>query len=384
MIVIEFAFWTTVSLVVYVYAGYPILLWVMRVFSGSKPVMFGDYQPAVTLIISAFNEADIIAAKVRNSLEIEYPRSRLEILIVSDASDDGTDEIVQALGVDGVHLLRMQERSGKTLGLNAAVEVATGDILVFSDANAMYKPNAIQMLVRNFYDSTVGAVVGESTYSDALNDAEKIESTYWNYEVAIKGLESQLGSVVGGDGAIYAIRKELYRPMTADALSDFVNPCQIVEQGRRCLYERDAISVEEAAGSFDKEFRRKVRIVNRAWRATMSMKRLLNPFKFGFFSIELLSHKLLRWLVPFMLVVVVVLNALLVTRHLIYEIVLGLQVFFYVLAGLGTMLRKHRELSLILYVPYYFCLVNVASARGIFEVYLGKTYTTWSTARTSN
>ena len=381
---IEFIFWTLVVLVAYVYGGYPVLLLVLRGLGRGKPVAPDDHNPSVTLIVSAFNEADIIAEKIENSLSIEYPCDLLDILVVSDASDDGTDEIVKGYAGDRVRLLRMQERGGKTLGLNEAVKVAGGEIIVFSDANAMYEPGAIKALVRNFGDSTVGAVVGESTYSDSANDAERSESAYWRYETAIKRLESLLGSVVGGDGAIYSIRRELYRPMRADALSDFVNPCQIVEQGRRCLYEPDAVSIEEAAGSFDKEFRRKVRIVNRAWRATMSMKHLLNPFRYGFFAVELLSHKFLRWLVPLMLAALMVLNVALLPRHPVYQITIGLQGLFYLLAIVGEVLRKQRNLPMVFYIPYYFCLVNVASARGILEAYFGKTYTTWSTARARN
>jgi len=278
----------------------------------------------------------------------------------------------------------MTDRGGKTLGLNEAVNTASGEIVVFSDANAMYRPSAIRALVRNFSDPDVGAAVGESTYTDSANDAEKSESAYWRYEIAIKRLESQLGSVVGGDGAIYAIRKALYRPLAADALSDFVNPLQIVEQGKRCVYEPGAVSVEEAAGSFEKEFRRKVRIVNRAWRATMTMKRLMNPLQHGFFSLKLISHKFLRWLVPFFLIAILAANVSLVGEHVIYQISLGAQVLFYTLASLGQLKRQRGELSQVLYVPFYFCLVNIASLRGIIEAYRGKTYTTWSTARVDN
>lgn len=169
--------------------------------------------------------------------------------------------------------------------------------------------------------------------------------------------------------------------MAADALSDFVNPLQIVEQGRRCVYEPNAISVEEAAGSFEKEFRRKVRIVNRAWRAMMSMARLLNPLRFGLFAWELVSHKLLRWLVPGFLVAVFALNLALLGRSPVYQLTLAAQLLFYALAAVGAVLRGRQDLAMLLYVPFYFCLVNIASARGIFEAYRGKTYTTWSTAR---
>jgi len=382
MLAVEIIFWVSVGLVVYVYFGYPLLLWVLEKMTGGKPVHADDIRPRVTLIVSAYNEEAVVGEKIRNSLQADYPADLLEVLVVSDASDDGTDGIVEGFDDTRVRLLRMPERGGKTVGLNAAAKQATGDVLVFSDANAMYRPDAIRALVRNFADPAVGAVVGESTYSDSQNEAEESESLYWRYELAIKRLESSLGSVVGGDGAIYAIRRELYRPMRADALSDFVNPCQIVQQGRRCIYEPEAVSVEEAAGSFEKEFSRKVRIVNRAWRAVMSMKSLMNPLRHGFFSAKLLSHKLFRWLVPLFLGLALAANVALVAESGFYQVSLGLQLLFYALAIAGSRRGPDARMPMLVYVPYYFCLVNIASARGIFEAYRGQTYTTWSTART--
>lgn len=375
-------FWLSAALVVYVYFGYPLLLFLVKSLTGGRTVRHSDELPPVTLVISAFNEEGVIEKKIQNSLALDYPRELLQILVVSDASTDRTDDIVRAFADDGVNLLRMSERGGKTLGLNAAVEASNGEVVVFSDANAMYKGDSIRMLVRNFTDTEVGAVVGESTYVDPSSQAEQSESAYWRYETAIKAAESSLGSTVGGDGAIYAIRKDLYRPMSADALSDFVNPCQIVEQGYRCLYEPSAVSIEEAAGSFEKEYRRKVRIVNRAWRATMTMTQLLNPLRFGFFAIQFISHKLLRWLVPLILIVVITSNAYLLHSGLFYVMAFWAQVAFYILAFVGKVVSGIRELPTWVAIPYYFCLVNIASAQGILESYLGKTYATWSTART--
>ena len=384
MLILEIIFWSAIGTVTYVYLGYPVLLRLLYRLTGGDPVAAEDILPRTTLIISAFNEATVIAEKIRNSLAVDYPMNLLEILVVSDASDDGTDEIVGAFKENNVRLLRMADRGGKTVGLNAAADQASGEILVFSDANAMYRQDAIKALVRNFADPDVGAVVGESTYSDSSNNAEESESLYWRYETMIKQLESALGSVVGGDGAIYAIRRALYQTMPADALSDFVNPCQIVQQGLRCVYEPKAVSVEEAAGSFEKEFSRKVRIVNRAWRAVMSMRSLLNPLRHGFFSVKLISHKLLRWLVPLFLIVAFIANAVLFQEHWLYQLTFALQVLFYGIAAVGALKGPGATLSPAIYVPYYFCLVNAASARGIVEAYRGETYTTWSTARTNS
>lgn len=384
MAIIEIGFWTLLGTAFYVYAGYPILLWIVRVIRGRDDVDIAEIEPTVTFVISAFNECEVIDGKLENTVTIDYPSEKLDIVVVSDASDDGTDQLVEDFVAENVRLLRMDDRGGKTLGLNAAVASSSAEILVFSDANAMYDPQSIRVLVRNFNDRDVGAVVGESTYEDSTSDAEESESSYWQYETAMKRLESAIGSVVGGDGAIYAIRREHYRPMSADALSDFVNPLQIVKRGHRCIYEPAAISVESAAGSFEKEFRRKVRIVNRAWRATFSMPELLNPLQHGFFAIQLISHKLLRWLMPFIMILTFVTNAMLVGEGTLYGLVFLGQIAFYAVAIAGALLRQTRQLPAVVYIPFYFCLVNIAAGRGILEAYRGKTYTTWSTARSDD
>lgn len=374
-------FWALVALVVYVYAGYPLFLALIHRLGGGRQVSHREIEPYVTLIVSAFNEQAVIAEKIENCLLLDYPKEKLQVVIVSDASEDRTDEIVSGFAAQGVELLRMPERGGKTVGLNAAVARARGDIIVFSDANSMYRPDALRALVRNFADPDVGAAVGESGYVEPGLESERTEGLYWRYETAIKRLESAIGSVVGGDGAIYATLKSLYIPMEADALSDFVNPLQVVRSGRRCIYESDARSYERAAGTFEKEFRRKVRIINRGWRALFRMRGLLNPFRYGMFSFALISHKLLRWLVPFYLLGILLLNFLLWDAGVIYQVALGFQVSFYLLAFCGHVLRNEPQMSSWFSIPYYFCLMNAASAMGIVDAFRGKTYTTWTTAR---
>ena len=379
---LEWLFWTLVVLTGYVYAGYPLLVWGLARFARRQPSETPAELPRVSLLISAFNEADCIAEKLDNSLALDYPRDRLEIIVVSDASDDGTDELVGGYADRGVRLLRMESRGGKTLGLNAGVDAAGGDIVIFSDANAMYRDDAVRRLVAPFVAEDVGAVIGESTYAEPDDDSGRSESLYWRYETAIKRHESAIGSVVGGDGAIYAVRKELFRPMSADALSDFVNPLQVVEQGRRCLYEPRAVSYEDVAGSFAKEFKRKVRIVNRAWRAVWRLKHLANPFRYGGFALKLWSHKILRWLVPFMLLGILGLNIALLPVSSVYVATALLQAVVYVLAVIGFLNRHRAAQPAWLHVPFYFCLVNYASAMGLIEGLLGRKYVTWTTART--
>ena len=339
-------------------------------------------EPPVTVIVSAYNERQVIGAKLENCRSLDYPADRFEVIVVSDASDDGTDDVVLAAG-GTIRLLRMEARGGKTVGLNAALRAARGDIIVFSDANAMYERDALRKLVQNFADPQVGAVTGESRYQIGTNDAStESEGTYWSYEIWIKALESSLGSVVGGDGAIYAIRRGLYLDLAPGDLSDFVNPLQIVAQGYRNVYEPEAISWEGGAEGYGAEFRRKVRIVNRAWRATFKMRRLLNPLRYGFFAFQFMSHKVLRWLVPWLMALVLVANLLLAMASGLYAVLLAGQLVFYGLALAGWALAGRAGLGArITSIPYYFCLVNLASLVALVEVFGGKEYRTWSSSR---
>jgi cellulose synthase/poly-beta-1,6-N-acetylglucosamine synthase-like glycosyltransferase len=375
-------YWGSLALLAYVYIGYPMLLVIAARGLRRKTVERRVDLPRVSLIISAYNEAKVIGKKLRNSLALEYPRERLEILVVSDCSSDQTDEIVRSFGRHGVKLLRMPERSGKTAGLNEAVRHARGEVLVFSDANAEYDRQAIARLVRNFADPEVGAVTGESRYLVEENDAStESENAYWRYELALKKLESALGSLVGGDGAIYAIRKSLYRELDQADLSDFVNPLQIVQQGYRNVYESEAVCYEGGAEDFAAEFRRKVRIVNRAWRATWKMRGLLNPFRYGVFAVQFLSHKVLRWLAPVFMLFLLVANIVIAQRSTFYAVTLAGQALFYTAALTGWLLSRSGNPIFLMNVPYYFCSVNLASLVGMLQALGGRTYTTWTSSR---
>jgi len=313
-----------------------------------RPIARDHCEPGVTLVISAYNEEGVIGAKLENSLALDYPSELLEILVVSDYSDDQTDTIVQNFGDPRIRLLRLPARSGKTAG-----------------------------------DPTVGAVTGESRYADDLADpSTESESAYWHYELRIKAFESAIGSVVGGDGAIYAIRRQLYKPMDPSDLSDFVNPMQIVARGYRNVYEPGAISYEGGADGFGAEFRRKVRIVNRAWHAMLKMRHLLNPFQHGFFAVQFWSHKLLRWLVPVFLILLILSNLVIVGRADIYLLALICQAIIYGAAIVGMLFwLADRPSPKLVQIPFYFCLVNVASLVGVCEAMAGKKYTTWLSSR---
>jgi len=375
-----------VALILWVYIGYPLFLLMITRLTKGEPVQLAPITPPVTLIISAYNEGEIVREKIENSLALDYPRELLEMIVVSDCSDDDTEAIVKEYANRGVRLLHMEKRGGKTAGLNVAVPQATGEIVIFSDANAMYHRLAVRCLVRNFADSTVGCVTGESRYEVDANAADSTasENLYWRYELALKKMETKTGSLVGGDGAIYAIRKSLFRPMRPEDLSDFVNPLQIVAQGYRNVYEQEAFSFERGAESFEKEFHRKVRIVNRAWRGLWRVRQVLNPFHFGFYTIQVISHKLLRWLIPVFMAGAFVANFSLLNFGQLHQIIFALQITFYVLALIGWLQSRRPEISKLFYVPYYFCLVNYASLLGIISNYRGEKFAVWNTVRESN
>jgi cellulose synthase/poly-beta-1,6-N-acetylglucosamine synthase-like glycosyltransferase len=379
---LEILFWICTSLLVYVYVGYPLLIAILAKLS---PLLFESVEapaPSVSLLISAYNESPVIATKIENSLALEYLADRLEIIVVSDCSDDGTDEIVRGYVGRGVRLIRQNQRLGKTAALNLAVPVACGNILVFSDANAIYQPDALRHLVGHFSNPRVGYVVGNARYYE--KDVESLsaasEGLYWKLETHLKKRESRFGSVVGGDGAIYAIRRELYSPLLPTDINDFLNPMQIIARGMVGLFEPSAVCYEEAADSFPQEFRRKVRIISRSLNALRRVPVVLNPLKHPRHWFMLISHKLLRWFAPIFMIVLFV-TSLLLWRSPFYEWAVLLQTAFYVMALLGWRWHAQNRLGKILSLPFYFCLVNLASLVGCSNCLRGNLVGQWAPPR---
>ena len=381
-VLITSLFWFFSALVLYVYAGYPLLLaFLARVFPQPSP-RNDRYSAPVSLLISAFNEAQVITEKLENALALDYPQGPLEIIVISDCSDDGTDEIVRGFASRGVRLIRQSQRLGKTAGLNLAVPQANGQILVFSDANAIYKSDAVQQLVAHFIDEKIGYVVGNARYSDAGDQVASAQSEglYWKLETWLKQKESEFGSVVGGDGAIYAIRRELFSPLRPTDINDFLNPLQIVSRGYRGVYEPAAVCFEEAGESFEKEFGRKVRIIGRSLNALLREPTVLLPWVQPRHWFALVSHKLLRWFIPLFLFALLCCNLALL-GSIFYRVTLGFQLLFYAFAALGWLLEKRAKSFKAFYLPYYFVLVNMASLFGIFNLLTGSLSPTWQTVR---
>jgi cellulose synthase/poly-beta-1,6-N-acetylglucosamine synthase-like glycosyltransferase len=376
------AFWLSLLGIGYAYVGYPALLWLLSRF---RPPVAWDgtgpqaSPPSVTLIVSAYNEEQVIGQKIENALSLDYPQDLLEVVVVSDGSSDRTCEIVRGFAEKGVVLRHYEGRIGKTACLNRALAMARGSVVVFSDANSAYERGALRALVRPFADLSVGFVTGWTKYgSGEEGSVSGSVGLYSKLELVTKELESHLGSCVGADGAIFAIRKELYQPLRAYDINDLVIPLSINRQGYRGVLQRKAFCFEKDAGSAKGEFQRQVRITNRTLRAIVNYRQLFNPFNFGFLSFALFSHKLCRFLVPGFLIAALLSNLVLVERGGFFLAALIAQGIFYMAAAAATLLSKTGFLSHMAETARSFVVVNAAIALAWVKYFQGETYTTWS------
>jgi cellulose synthase/poly-beta-1,6-N-acetylglucosamine synthase-like glycosyltransferase len=382
MFLIAFLFWLCMAHLLYIYVGYPFLVTILAKLFGRKCDQDEAFQPSVSLLISAYNEASVIEAKIQNSLALHYPPDLLEIIVISDCSEDGTDNLVSGFGPRGVRLIRQNQRLGKSAALNFAVPQARGQVLVFSDANAIYQPEAVRLLVRHFSNAKVGYVVGNARYYESGEESSsaKSESLYWKLETYLKAKESSFASVVGGDGAIYAIRRELFTPLQATDINDFLNPLQIIGRGYDGVYESRSICYEEAAKSFALEYQRKVRIISRSLNALRRIPAVLNPFGNPRHWLVLISHKVLRWFAPFSMILLLFLS-LMLWQHPFYRVAALSQLVFYLMAVFGSLWHTKRFIGKAFALPFYFCLVNLASLVGCVRCLRGNLSSQWAPPR---
>ena len=360
----KLAFWLCMFWVLYAFAGYPLVVYLLaRVIN--RPVCKKGIFPRVTVVIAAYNEAQHIVETVNNKLEQDYPADRLNVIVVSDESDDDTDRLVGSISSPKVILLRQLPRQGKTAALNLAVSMADGEIIVFSDANSVYARDAIRQLVRNFADPKVGYVSGRMVYQvETPNSVADGCSAYMRLENHLRQQETRLGSIVGVDGGIDAVRRELYAPMNADQLPDFVLPLLVRQQGYRVVYEPKARLIEDALTETIAEFRMRVRVTLRALWALSDLRSLFNPARYGLFSWQLLSHKLVRYTAFIPLVALMPLSIALAGSGLIYQVALVSQALFYLLAITAT---GRPSTAAWRALPHYFVLLNLASAKAAWK-----------------
>jgi cellulose synthase/poly-beta-1,6-N-acetylglucosamine synthase-like glycosyltransferase len=337
----------------------------------------GEAMPPVTVIIPAFNEERCLDAKIRNVLATTYPSDRLEVVVVSDASTDRTNDIARSFAGRGVRLLVQEQRRGKSEGLNQAMALSRAEIVVFTDANAMYSPSTIPALVKYFERPRIGLVTGYTRYVADVGDVAETTNVYTSLERVIKSAESRWGCCVGADGAIFAMRRSLFRPMRPDDINDLVLPLGVIEQGYECVLATEAFCTEQPAGSLDSEYRRQSRITNRTLRALWRHLGLLNPMRFGLFSFFLFSHKVVRFLVPIFLVTAFVALMVLVRVHPAYfaaTAVVGLGVA----AALGVLrLRSPWTAARLLRTTGVFLTINAAVLEGWWTFLRGRRDVVW-------
>ena len=374
-------FWLAFAALIYTYVGYPIFVFLVSLLFPKK-VKKSEIEPLVTILITAYNEEKAIRKKLENTLEIEYPKSKLEILVASDGSNDDTDKIVKEFESVGVKLFHQSGRKGKTFTQNKAVENATGEIILFSDATTEYQPNVLREILPNFADENIGCVGGKLTYVDrSESDVGKGAQNYWNYETFIKESESRSCSLIGVSGCLYAVRKSAYQPMYPEACSDFLICTVVYKQGLRSVYEPNAVCMEETNQRTDKEMSMRIRVISQTFTDLWRNRGMLSPFRSGFYAIELISHKLFRYAVPFFLLLTLLTSAVLATSSIVFALILGLQILFYLTAFIGWVFENKGARLGLFAIPTYFVLANLASFLGLYKFLKGERYATWEPIR---
>ena len=381
----ELLFWISIILIFYAYFGYPLVIVLLSFFAKTTK----DKQPitpTVSLLITAYNEEKDIERKLQNSLSLDYPKDKFEIVVASDGSTDATDAIVRRYEHNsaGIKLLlyRVEGRVGKTAAQNAAVPICNGEIIVFSDAASMYDRGAIRALVRNYADPEIGAVSGRCIYINRADASAGLGTIIFaTLESFIKTRQTKIKTITGCTGCIYSLRKALYTPLPARIISDLVEPLTIIQRGYRIAFEPAAIAYEQTAGRAKEEFAMRIRVIVRGMTGMIFVRSLFNPFKYPYVSYQLISHKILRWLVPIFSLLLLASNTFLTGRHEIFLGVLLAQLLFYLLALVGFVLEKKQIHLKIFYLPLYFCIVNLASLISMFEVLRNKNIVTWHPQR---
>jgi len=376
----EIAFWITGLLLVQTYALYPLSLPFLRLILPSRRLRTGGLtaRPKVTMIIAAYNEEKAIEEKIRNCFELEF-HGDLEIIIGSDGSTDRTESIAAKYAPDA-KLIAFPQRSGKAQVLNRLVPRAQGDILVFCDANTLLLKNALQKLLSHFENPDVGCVCGRLILHDAGHTALGVgESMYWNLESEIKKMEGSLGIVIGANGGLYALRKELFEPIPTESkvMDDFFTTTRVLKAGKSAIYEPQAIGSEETSLDTFGEFHRKVRISQANFNHLNRYLALLNPLRplvaYGF-----LSHKFLRWIAPLLLIFLFLSNIVAAPSSKLYTGLLAAQTVFYLVALLGYALNGRVRKYKLLLIPYYFTSMNVALLIGLFKSIFTHDTPTWN------
>lgn len=383
------AFWVSLFVICYTFLGYGILLFVLvrikRQLKGKPAPPSSAQLPSCTLVVAAYNEAEILEEKIANTLQLAYEKEKLQIVFVTDGSNDHSPEIIRRY--PEIILMHRPERKGKIHAMHRAMQEVNTDITIFTDANTFLNQEALIYIARHYADATVGAVAGEKRVMVAATaDATAGEGFYWKYESALKKWDAELYSVVGAAGELFSIRTSLYTPVPPDTiLDDFMISLRIAEKGYRIQYEPQAYAMESGSANIKEELKRKVRIAAGGIQSIIRLKRLFNPFHNKVLSFQYISHRVLRWTVtPFLLILLLVLNLVIVEEEpgdWFYQFTLAAQSSFYLLAIAGWMLEQRNIRLKMLFIPYYFCMMNYAVIAGINRYIRKQQNVTWEKAR---
>jgi cellulose synthase/poly-beta-1,6-N-acetylglucosamine synthase-like glycosyltransferase len=376
----QFVFWISLAALLYVYVGYPLLLAAISLFFKKKRSR--EFTPFLSILIAAYNEESGIRRKLEQTLQLDYPNDKFEIIVLSDGSTDRTDSIVESFGDSRIRLLRLTGRNGKTNAQNAGAKIARGDVIVFSDATTLYDSQALRRLASTYAEPQVGAASGRYLYFDPQKKSPTGLGTvaFWNYENVIKFLQSKISTISGCCGCIYSVRRELYTPLEPDVISDLVQPLHVIRQGYQVVFEDKALAYEETTQSTAEEFSMRVRVVTRGMRGLLSVPELLKPWRHAWTSFQLWSHKILRWFVPVFLLTLLAANTMLWERPG-YQFFLVMQIAFYAVALVSLLVPLQRVWKPA-GIPLYFCTLNAAAFLSLIEVARGKKYVVWETVRT--
>ncbi len=390
----EVIFWLGLFLIAYTFVGYGIVLFVLlalkrRLLKKKPQAAHTDPDapdwPSCTVIVAAYNESAMIEAKIRNTLDLRYPRDKVSYIFVTDGSSDETPEIVRRFRQ--VTLLHVAERHGKIAAVHRAMQEVKTETVVFTDANTLLNADALLLLCRHYSDDRIGAVAGEKRVhvGEDADASSAGEGFYWKYESTLKRWDSELNSVVGSAGELFSIRTALYEPVAPDTiLDDFMISMRIAERGYRVIYEAGAFATETSSENVGEELKRKIRIAAGGIQSVVRLRKLLNPFIDPLLTFQYVSHRVLRWTItPFLLILVFVLNAILHGKGAgsIYTALFYGQLVFYALAMVGYLLERKSLKLKIAFIPYYFCVMNYAVLAGLGRYALGKQSAVWEQAR---
>ncbi len=369
----ELLFWASFCAVFYAYFGYPLLLTLVGKIIGRESYRGHiAYAPNISVLIPVHNESSIIREKLENTLQLDYPLEKIEVLFISDGSTDGTNEIIHEFENEWIKLIEVEQRGGKANALNTGLNEANHDIIVFSDASIMLDKNALKALSKPFQDKEIGCVSGEDHIAEASG-----EGAYGRYELWLRNLESRIHSVVGASGSFYAQRKHLCKPFGEGLAPDFLSVLTTVESGFRAISEPRATGYMRSVSNPVDEFNRKIRTLIRGMTALFHKKNLMNIFRYRSFSLLLISHKLIRWLVPFFLILMLLSNVTILSNEF-YTVIFFFQVMFYLLAALSFYNFFGIGRYLISKISLYFTLVNLSILIAWIKYWRGTRQEIWN------